>query len=601
MASGLLGVGLVTLRSLGTTLADNDSCCFSMPPAKQPSVNLRTIPIITLLLVLTGGGTAVWCFRAEVKSRVRDWRTDALVKESRALGAAGDWKTAEFRALAAHQMAPDLLGPREAFFDAAKVTNSRYLLPAANAVITHPGASPEARIMVLEAMLKGGQPAAFVWMHQKLDEGTRGRDEVILLLADFLIQSHNLSQARQVLEARLRQNPDHRFTAKLVQVLLLPGWAEGDRIRAHRLLGELAPTRDQNASFREAVSGLAAVPLDLIQPSLLPPQTADWLEGLANATAEDRLLAARLRLAALPAGEREAALAATVQRFRSDQVEPLARWLFSLGRADFVLGLIDETRGQESANLFGLRLRALQTVQGSAAVLVWLEKAHPEADPIDVFLTRAACQADLDLSADALGSWQEILHLIEIDPARAPFGKIYFNALDQGQLDVATRILLTACHHPETPLPPAASLTPVMIHLQKTDRLKELQSLTETLLRREEANPVLVNNSAYCCFLFGQNREAALSIAAKLVEAQPEALSFRTTLAFGQLVANQPEQALATLSPPSLDWSQASPADLAIRAATLQRNGRTVEAAEVRTRFDAALLSDEERRLLAQE
>jgi len=213
----------------------------------------------------------------------------------------------------------------------------------------------------------------------------------------------------------------------------------------------------------------------------------------------------------------------------------------------------------------------------------------------------AECQSQLGLRAEALASWEEIFRLTEVDPGHAQFGKLYLSALAQEQMDFAARLLLAACRHPESPLPPSSSLTPVMAFLQKSDRFEDLHFLTETLLRREEGNPVLRNNFAYFCFLFGQNREAALTIASGLVEAQPQALPFRTTLAFGYLVAGRPELALETLSPPSLDWSQAGPADLAIRAATLYRNDRLIEAAEVRKQFDAASLSAEERRLLVQE
>jgi len=128
--------------------------------------------------------------------------------------------------------------------------------------------------------------------------------------------------------------------------------------------------------------------LELIQPTLLPPKTADWLEGLPDAGVEDRLLAARLRLAALPVNERESLLSATVQRFQAGHLEPLAAWLFGLNRPDTVLSLIDEARGQSSASLFALRLRAIKVSQGPAAALVWLEAPCAGVDRTELLLTR---------------------------------------------------------------------------------------------------------------------------------------------------------------------------------------------------------------------
>jgi hypothetical protein len=569
-----------------------------MIPADPNRFRLFAIRVGLPLLLLFAAAGGAWFFRDQWKQPVLDWRANGLVQESADLGQAGDWKTAEMRALAAHQLAPSLLGPRQALFEAATAVNSRYLLPAAHLLFTHPEASTETRIEVLEAILRAGQPALFVFLHQKLDLPTRSRDEVVLLLADFLAQTGNAAQARGVLEDRLRRHPDRRFTAKLARVLLLPGWNDAERTRAHELLAELGSARDVDSCFRDALAALAPLPLELIQPSLLPPATADWLEALPDATVDDHLLATRLRLAALPPAEREPLLTATVQRFQTSAPESLAQWLFGLGRADLVLGLIDEIRGQASPSLFGLRLRAVQTVRGPEAALAWMDQAPPDVNPTDLLLGKAACLFQLDRRADALGTWDEILHQAEVDPSRTPVAKLYLNAMAQQQLDIAARILLSECRRPGTALPPSGVLVPVMAHLTRSGRLEDLRFLTETLLRREEGNPVLQNNFAYLCFLFDQNRETALGIADGLVEAHPKALPFRTTLAFGHLVDGQPGEAVKVLSSPDLDWSLAGPADHAIRAAALERTGRTAEAAEERKQFDPAQLSDEERKLL---
>jgi len=245
--SALPRVDLVTLLGLGMPLADLaiSSSITPMMPAGQPSSTRRVGAIFALFLFGIVAGTAAWWFRSELKGTVMTWRAKTLVKEARELGAAGDWKTAEFRALAAHQMAPDLLEARELFFEAALEGNSRYLLPAAYAAFSHPGATPETQIKILESMLRSGQAAAFVFLHQKLDHATRARDEAVLLLVDFLILSNHLEQARGVLEARLQQGPDQHFTVKLIHVLLSPGWTDLDRTRAHKLLAGLGAARGE--------------------------------------------------------------------------------------------------------------------------------------------------------------------------------------------------------------------------------------------------------------------------------------------------------------------------------------------------------------------
>jgi len=587
-----------------------------MIPAHQPSALRRFLVWSAILLVLAIGAGVAWRFRSEIKRPVAEWRAQGLARESAALGAAGEWAAAERRALAAHQMAPLAYGPREALFRATRNTGSPYLGPAALAVSSHPDAPDPIRIEALDAVIQAGQPQIFLHLYRTLPEAVREQDETVLRVIDFFLLTRQTAQVRALIEARqARGMVDRRFTAKLVSALLQSpgtpagsGGSEGpdpmrDAAEAHRLVTELATDRDD--LFRAALGEVASLPLPRLRPDLLPADAADWLEARENATVEDRLLATRLRLAADPEPAREARVQAAMAQFRETAPETLAAWLFSLDRPDAVLEVIDEARGRQNRELYILRLRALERAdrdgKGAEAMLAWLEDPHPEVDRADVLVTQAACHFRLGKKTEALAAWEEVLGLAEVDPSHHPAAKLYLLALSQGQLDLAARLLLQAARRPGPPaaLPPSGALTPVMAHLQRSGRMEDLRTLTEAMLRREEDNPVLRNNFAYLCFLFGQNVAEALAISEELVARDPDALSFRTTLALGRLTAGQTTAALDALSAPGLDWNLAGPADHAIRAAALERSGRTAEAAEARRQFDPSALTDEERRILA--
>jgi len=558
----------------------------------------RTLAFVFLGLVLV----ALWIFRDNVRRPIAAIIAGNMASSSTALLEAGDVREAQDRALTAQNLAPELYAPIAALFQAARKLepSSLYLIPSAIALFNHSETTEELRLEVVQEFLQIGQPNSALYYFQKLAPETRSRDAAQLLFADVLVAAGAARDACSLLERTRDRGPNPAFTAKLAQILLLPGSSPTDHEKAQRLLGELAATdRSPGSPFHITLRSLATIPLDSLRPSLLPMGTADWLEQLPGVTTEDSLLAARLRIAALPTPEREPLIAATVTRFRNEPV-PLSAWLFNLSRPDLVLAEIDETEGRSSAVLYALRLRALQLVQGPAASLAWMTKPHPEVDPLDLLLTQAACHFQLGDRLQGGRCWDQIFESISISlkPNLPP--KLYFNAMEQGQPDLAARVILIASRQPGVELPTSSALAPTLAYLQNENRLDALTTITEALLQREPGNPILQNNLSYLSFLLGHNQEAALKIAASLVKEHPDAITFRTTLALGQLVSNQPEKALATLDEPSLNWTLATDTDRAIRSKVLERNGRKSEANALRLHFSSARFTDIEKRILGE-
>jgi hypothetical protein len=601
----------VVERGFGTLLG-RPHALIAPVPSLDHSSSPRTWLILASCLLAVGGVGTGWFFRHSLKEAFLGWRADGLVRESSTFATAGDWEAAQRQALAAHQLTPLRYRPREAWFQASRHTGPEDLLPAALSVASHPEVPDSIRLEALRAIVEAGHFPAFLHLYRQLPAPLRERDETVLLVTDFLIGSDRSAEARTLIEARQQQIPaaaqDRRLTQRLISALLQPDPSQteaGQREntdRAHRLISELAkaPGGTRDAIFRTALTQAASLPLKRMRPDLLPADAAEWLESGPDATDDSRLLAERIRFASETEPLRKDRLDATVARFQSTAPEALAAWLFSLDQTGRILEVCDEARGRERLSLYLWRLRALEQAvpEQPQAVLDWLKTPHAEMNPADVHAARAGMQIRLGQRTEALKSWEEVIVLTDVDPIRYPVPKFYALALSQGLVEVATRLIVNTAAHPGAPLPASEALDPVLAHLQEKGRLQALQSLTASLLQREPGNLVLRNNYAYLCFVTGENREEAVPMAEDLVRADPTILAYRTTLALGYLVSGQPARALEALAVPNLDWNRATPADHAILAATLERNGRTVEAAEEQKKFALSSLSPDERRVL---
>ena len=572
-----------------------------------------------MVLALVVGAGAAWFYRTPLKREFNDWRAERLVTQSKESAAAGDWVSAQRQAMEAHEMAPLLYAPREALFRASLQTKGPYLAAAALSLKSHPDAPDETKLEALSAVVRFAPVQAFPYLYRQLPMALREREETVLIVIDYLLRTDQAAEARQLIEARQAKIPeaasDRRINGKLVTALLReePAQTQAERLEADRIAHglvtelDLAPQGTRDDLFLAALEQVASLPLSRVHPDLLPSDAAVWLARHPEAPIPTRLLAERIRLAAQrtdPLGNfnapMEAHLKSVIQNYRESEPEALCAWLFDLGRTMEILEICDEKQARENAALFWWRFRALERLPTDRLeeALSWLNPAPPTVDPGDRLVAQAAIQVRLGQRPEALKSWEELLFLADADPARYPASKYFPLAVSQGLIDAGARLIVNAASHPGAQLPPSETLTPVLTYLRENGRLEVLQSLTANLLRSEPWNLSWRNNYAYLCFLTGLDTAEALKMAQDLVQTQPDVLTFRTTVALGHLVMGQPAPAVQVLAQPGLNWELASPADHAIRSASLERAGRSIEAAEARKRFALNELPAAERRLL---
>ena len=103
------------------------------------------------------------------------------------------------------------------------------------------------------------------------------------------------------------------------------------------------------------------------------------------------------------------------------------------------------------------------------------------------------------------------------------------------------------------------------------------------------------NDNAYLQLLCSADLERAESTAQRLVQAKPESLAYRTTLALSGLRRHQFAKAAAVYDGWSIDWNTAQDRYKAVYAAVMRAAGRTAEADSMVARIKAESLRPEER------
>jgi len=463
-------------------------------------------------------------------------------------------------------------------------------------------------------LLESGQPEEAEAVRRKIDRGSltdterrafaavfRGSDpvenpdELLAEIRSWMIQG-GTEHARQLLrEYFAAGGTDRRFDALYAELLLGAEEAAADPAKAQAIIGRLLERPD--AVARKAFSQLASAPSDVLRPDLLPSDLIAWVETLPDPKPEERLTAAKIEV--LRAGDDSAGdriLQNLIEALGETEPARVAELLEELGRFDLVLTLLDAETAASSERLRDFRIRALIEEEGAEAAEQWLAASRPaKSTPAD-WISTARLRHGLGDRVGTINALREASRLADGDTSENHFLPIYEAALETGQTPMAIRALLSASIHPEGGLPSSSELTPVLARLYEEERIDDLYNLTQTLLRQEPENAALRNREAYLSLVLQDPTGRGLETARQLVEAHPEVLRFRTTLALAMTLQGDYREALEVLPEESARWEFATASDLAIRALALENAGREAAAKQIRQRFDRNELSGPERR-----
>lgn len=559
------------------------------------STQKNTIIVVTLVVAVTLIGAAI-LFPQPIKS----FRSRTLVAESNKLMVKGDWRGAFNKAFSAHRLDQKSYPALGAFFKTAARTNSQYLLRIAAAIVVHPESPVEDKVEALTLVHLAGDDLRFMVLYNHLPEEVRGLEEVKFLKARFMAKAGATDVAQKMIDEYLQSGGDDvRFRLLQITLLMNPQMPEESRERGQSLLVELLGQGGEDAKGGLAL--LWGYPVGLIKPELYPSDTAGILEAIPGIGARDNLAMAKVDLARLTENPDQARslIEAFVERYRLSETENLAIWLSGLRRPESVLEVLNEERAMTSLVTYDLRLQALAQVEGAESAKKWLETPHPDSSPLLVHLTRAKLAATQDENSEVRQQFQEAFFQVELDRNRESYLRIFEAAMQIGQLHHASRALVQAAKIEGKRFPPIARIGPVVSKLYSDGDFKAMHQIFAAMAPLQPDNMTVINNLAYSKLVLGQDNELSVDLGRKIMEGNPDVLGIRTTLAFGLMQQGNWDEAHETLSDENLSWEQASPADYAIYALSLEQQGRQGRAEEIRSKFEPEQISSAERAAFA--
>jgi len=159
------------------------------------------------------------------------------------------------------------------------------------------------------------------------------------------------------------------------------------------------------------------------------------------------------------------------------------------------------------------------------------------------------------------------------DPAKLWFQFQYLEKL--GLTAYAKRTLLALKKTESSSKPVYLALLRI---LELEGKLSSLIELVREMTQKFPSDLEPQNDLAYLQLLANQDLIHSSAIAEKLVSANPDWLSFRTTLALAYLRHSEPEKAAQVYAGLKIDWPKAPPAWRAVHAAVLAASGNRSEA-----------------------
>lgn len=420
-------------------------------------------------------------------------------------------------------------------------------------------------------------------------------DQLYAEVRSWIVQGGH-KHAHQLLEDYFATGgSERRFHVLFAQLLLGLDYAENDPIRGQEMVVQLLGDSDEHA--RKALALLADFPAGLIRPSIFPPDLIAWVKNLPSPVISEVIAATKIDAQrAQDQPTRERILSNLIASSGKSEPLAVAALLSELESYPLLLSFVDEKAARTSPKLRDYRLQAILKLQGSEAAQKWLDSAQRGDETPQAKLSAAKLRHTLGDTTGSLSALQEASSLAARDPVKNHFLAIYETATELGQLNVATRALISASLHPQREIPPSSKLTPILTRLYASDQLNDLHTVARTLASQDRNNDTLRNLEAYLALILHDPTSRALETSEALVKDHPTVLGFRTTRALALTLAEKYDEALQVLPQEGEAWNHASPMDFAILALAQENVGNAPAAAATRARFEPDDLTLTERR-----
>lgn len=545
---------------------------------------LMLLGLAVVVLVPAGFG-GMWLYQA-----AKVWRAHGLVKEATALQAqpatAGD---AASKLMAAYQLAPEDMTVLRACARNQLAAGDPHALGFYRLLISRPKATREDDRDTLRACLVFGDLHA---AHELANFLTANNPEAedYALQAQVRWQERSPEAALQIMRQALAMAPQNRTHQLLLAQMLGLSPKPEDRAEALTILRGLAQGTDA-----ESLSALI-----MLSRNADVDRTTG--QGILEQIRQHPLLDDLGRLAAwelerrLGTRDPEVIFKEVIDFFKSTDLARkgvAANWLYNQGKPELVLVLAAPPDSLASHDLFLVRLNALAALKRWTDVQKELEDPQvPLALPM-VFLYRARAAQELGDSGGSHANW---------DRARAAAGSDYEMlsnladyALKLGVYDEAKSTITLMTQFPGKSHQAYTELLQVEAqHGSSSELQATLKQMTVDLPQEPEPK----NDWAYLSLLLNTNVDEAWKTAQGLVEAQPDMLAYRSTLALGYIRRNDVQGAAKVYDGLTIDWNGAPASWKMIHAVVLAANGDKARAEEAARSINRNQLRKEEMALL---
>jgi len=544
---------------------------------------LILLAVAAALLIASGFG-ARWIY-----GHAKVWRAHELTRDAKTLLARHATADGESKLIAAYTLAPTDAEVVQALAAYDLSVGNPHALNFYHLLVSLPGATRVQQREAVNGFLAFGDLKSAAELADTLVAKSPGAD-------DFALQAQVYWQAGAGPQAiaRMRQaaalEPANRAHQLLLAKMLSLMPDDAPRAEAETLLRQLAQTNDE-----QALSALEV----MARNSSLDPATQRWtLERLR----QQPLLDDEGRFAGWELEKRlgtrdgNAVMKDAVEFFRSSDLARkavAARWLYSQGDPERALELATARDASANQALFLVRLDGLALLKNWAEVEEELSESTAPLSPTLIFLYRARAARELGDSARSDADWDRAREAAATETGMLPYLGQY--AVKTGLYDQAKKTYRQMAHLPEQALAGYTALLQVESqHGTNAEILETLRQMMADLPVRPEPK----NDWAYLNLLLNTNVDEAWKTAQSLVRANPQILSYRSTLALGYLRKNDRTDAEKVYEGLQIDWSTAPASGRLIYALVLEVNGKKDQAEAFARILNRSQLRAEELALL---
>lgn len=558
------------------------------------------VRIVVTLLVLAALGAGLWFGRETLYTGFKLGRSEMLLLQSKDAAKKGDVGVAHQFATAAWQLQPGKLPFLKRLLGHAREIGLGDLPAITVVVFLHPEATVEDQEGILRWVLDRGDGPFFAQLYQSLEDSRKEEPGIRLLYAESLARQGRMLEAVEETRA-LVDIPKTATEASLLLTALLP------RLENNPLAWGQA--RDRILQLLETAEEKVAL-LAWRNLRLLPPEYRDpgpkldpvaWIRNKSNASPADRLLAAQLELARIPAADRAAKLDSIQKEFETDEeaLRYLARWLLETGQIERLLKL-NPQGFQTDAQLFTARLQALIDTNQLDDAEKWLKEAPASIPECLTLSLRAAMAAKAGKQSESLSLWQKVLATGQSMAEFKDGVTILQVAQRFGEAKIVRQAVDLLIGLPVEKLPRSEALEFLEIHF--VERQQEWLSFWKNLSRGRPQDGFAAEQVAFLQWFLQEDTDAAEAIKRTEVlwKRYPGILRFRTTHALWLVKQGNLDDAVNLLRQAKVNWNQAPDADRAAFALVEFRAGHDREATILQQGIRWPLISPVRRALLAQ-